>query len=121
LTPLKKSGKIATWNDRQIISGEKWDDKIKRKLYEADIVLCLVSIDFLASEYIMNVEVPLMLKNEKARKTIVVPVILRECGWLDTELSKFQTLPKSGIPILSQTNIDKALQEVYEEIKRLLD
>ncbi len=50
----------------------------------------------------------------------IVPVILRRCGWADTILSNFQALPKDGIPIKSQNNVDEALYEVYEGIKKLL-
>jgi len=84
------------------------------------IVLCLISADFLASDYIMKVEVPIMLENEKAEKTKVVPVILRRCGWTDTILSNFQGLPKDGIPVKSQNDVDEALYEVYEGIKKLI-
>jgi len=69
---------------------------------------------------IMDVEVPIMLENQKSGKTKVVPVILRRCGWTDTILSNFQGLPKDGIPIQSQNNVDETLYEVYKGIKKLL-
>jgi len=56
LSALRRSDKISSWNDREIISGMDWDETIKRELDQADIILLLVSASFNNSEYIWHNE-----------------------------------------------------------------
>ncbi len=49
-------GRIETWHDRRIVPGEEFDSEIGRHFAEADIVLLLVSPDFIASNYCNEVE-----------------------------------------------------------------
>jgi hypothetical protein len=51
LTILNRSGIISSWHDRKISGGVEWDDEIDEYLNRADIILLLVSVDFLASNY----------------------------------------------------------------------
>jgi len=54
LKMLKRSGKVETWNDRELIAGEQWDDVIMTELSKANIILLLISIDFNASNFIWD-------------------------------------------------------------------
>lgn len=56
LTLLRREGTISEWHDRAIVPGQEWDEAIKGQLDRADIILLLVSPDFLASDYIDRVE-----------------------------------------------------------------
>ena len=51
LKPLEKSGKIAVWADQDISSGDEWEKEIHTKLTEANIILLLISTDFISSDY----------------------------------------------------------------------
>ena len=51
LTLLKRQEIIDTWHDRKITAGTELDSAIDANLREADIVLLLVSADFMASDY----------------------------------------------------------------------
>lgn len=121
LTTLKYSDNIETWHDREMIAGTVWDDKIKSELRNADIVLCLVSSDFLATKYIMDEELPIMLKREQEGLTKVIPVILRPCPWEDTILAKFQALLGKDKPLTKYDNIDDAFMEIYNGLKRVIE
>ena len=57
LEMLRRSGAIETWHDRKIRAGEEFDGAIDRNMEEADVILLLVSSDFLASSYCFDVEV----------------------------------------------------------------
>ncbi len=48
---LQREGLIETWQDRDIEAGEEWKRKIDENLERADIIILLISPDFLASEY----------------------------------------------------------------------
>lgn len=117
---LKRSGKIETWQDRKIIAGEDWDKTIEEALLNADIALLLLSPDFMASDYIWNVEIPKAI--EKGVK--IVPIFLRPC---DFNESVFEIYKKQGLPgdtewIVSNkfTYRDEAYLKVVEGIKKLL-
>src|SRR5258708_309455 len=62
LSLLKRKGLISTWHDRKIGPGEEWAGKIDEHLNRADIILLLVSADFLASDYCYDVEMKLPWK-----------------------------------------------------------
>ena len=49
LTSLKNEGVIKAWDDREITSGEDWDEVIHSSLEKADIILFFISSDFMAS------------------------------------------------------------------------
>ena len=62
-TMLKRNGRIETWHDRKIIAADNWNETIKERLEMADIVLLMISVDFLHSEYIWEQE--LKIVNER--------------------------------------------------------
>lgn len=51
LALLKRQGLVDAWHDRRILAGSDLDQAISANLESADIVLLLVSADFLASDY----------------------------------------------------------------------
>lgn len=48
LSPLKRMGRISTWHDRRIVPGEKFEGQIDRYFSVANIILLLISSDFIA-------------------------------------------------------------------------
>src|SRR6188508_835251 len=56
LTMLRRSGLISEWHDRKILAGDEWDKKISEYLEKSDVILLLISSDFLASEYCYDIE-----------------------------------------------------------------
>jgi hypothetical protein len=88
---LKRSGLVETWQDREIMAGEDWDKVIKEAIRQSDIVLLMLSPDFMASDYIWNTELPAA----KAHNTEIVPLFIRPCDFTETqfELYKSQGLP----------------------------
>ncbi len=118
LQPLEPQ--IALFHDRQILPGNKWDDEIQKELKSSDIILCLVSSDFLATEYVMETEIPIALDMQESGQAVVIPVILRPCGWKDTALANFNALPSKGIDVDSFDSRDKAWKAVYDGIRKVI-
>ncbi len=121
LKQLKRKGAIETWSRHNILPGQEWDDETKSQLRKADIMLCLVSIDFMSADYIIDEELPLMLEREKQGLTKVIPVILRPCPWEDTILAKFQALLGRDKPLTLHENQDVAFMEVYNGLKKVIE
>jgi hypothetical protein len=115
LRPLEREG-IITWSDRQILPGTEWDDEIRIRLNAADIILLLISADFLNTDYCTQVEIPEALRRHEADEAIVMPVILRYCSWKFTPLADIQAYPEKAKPIKSWTDIDEAYTNVVEGV-----
>jgi len=122
LSVLKRNGTIDTWNCRQLIPGEKWDGKIKQELEEADIILFLVSDDFLATDYIWDIEIKRAIEreNENPAKVKVIPIIVRSCYWEESPLGIFNTSPPKAQVLSLASDIDTAFKDVVMGIKKLL-
>ena len=118
--PLRRSGKIAVWHDRQILPGEEWDPAIKQELAEADLILLLVSPHFLASDYIWQNEISKAMERHERREAVVIPVILRPCDWQDMPFAKVQGLPRNARPVTQYANADDAYLEIVQGIRRVL-
>lgn len=117
LSALKRQGLIDTWHDRRILSGDEFDHKIAQNLEEADIILLLVSADFLASAYCYDVEMQRAVERHNAGEARVIPVILRPCDWHDAPFGKLLAAPKDGRPVTSWPDLDEAFLDVVRSIK----
>lgn len=118
LSPMiNQTKEIEIWEDRQIVAGDDWSSDIKGQLSKADLMICLVSKNFLASKFCIEKEVSSAIEQQK----YLLPVLLRSCAWKDFPfLSSRQVIPRDNQSIMSFKDQDEAYQKVYEEIKRLV-
>ncbi len=117
LTMLEREGVISTWHDRKIPAGREWDQQINENLNTADIILLLVSSDFIYSKYCWDVEVTTAIKRHETGQACVIPIILRNVAWQSAPFAKLQALPKNAQPIKSWSNQDDAFTNVAQGIK----
>jgi hypothetical protein len=117
LSSLKRNKRIVCWHDRNIRSGTEWRLDISENLDKADIILLLVSADFLDSDYCNTVEVARALERHDKKDARVIPVILQPVDWHDEKFAKLQALPRDGRPVARWSNIDEALLNVAKGIK----
>ena len=66
------------WNDQQMKIGDKWDKEIKSKLETMEIFVCLVTFDFLTSDYVREVEIPRAEDRHKNGEIEIVPIVIYE-------------------------------------------
>lgn len=81
LTPLSRLGLVEAWHDGEIETGDKWADAIKGNLESADIIILLISVDFINSRYCNQIELTHAMEREANNTTVVIPVIARNCLW----------------------------------------
>ncbi|MCF7966173.1 MAG: leucine-rich repeat domain-containing protein [Methylobacter tundripaludum] len=115
---------MVTWNDRDLLAGEDWDERIKQELHQADIVLYLVSHHSMATDYIQNVELPLIEELCKNDECKLVPIIVDFCLWEKLDFAKYNALPNKGEPVTNTqhwVNENQAWLEVVKGIERLLN
>lgn len=123
LKPFEKSGKIDVWSDTKIKAGERFKEVIQKALEKAAVAILLVSADFLASDFIIDNELPPLLKYAEEKGTVILSVIVKPCLFsLNENLSQFQSINDPKLPLSKLTDNDK--EEVYvivaEEIYRLI-
>jgi hypothetical protein len=118
LEPLRRLEIISTWHDRMLKPGEDWGKKISDNLERADIILLLVSIDFINSPYCYDVELDRAIERHTNREAVVIPVILRSCMWKSTPFGAIQAVPRDGRPVSLWSDRDEAFVNVVEGIKQ---
>lgn len=121
LTALIRRRKISSWTDSDLRPGDSWDESILQELGQADIVLLLISADFLASNYIYEKEVPKAMERFASDRIKVIPVILSPSDWSNEPYAQFNALPDNAKPIVQWENEDEALLSVVKGIARLLE
>lgn len=88
----------------------------------ADVVLLLVSADFLNSDYAYGREMRQALDQHEAGRTRVVPVIMRHCDWNSegSLLGALQAIPVDALPIDRHPHgEDYAFTEVIRGLRQL--
>jgi hypothetical protein len=118
LAQLKRDGLIDAWHDRRILAGSNLDDSISEQLESADIVLLLVSPDFINSDYCYSHEMTRALERHERKEVRVIPVILRSCDWTSSPLGKLLAFPTDGRAVTSWPNQDEAFTDVAKAIRK---
>ncbi|WP_422010919.1 toll/interleukin-1 receptor domain-containing protein [Roseateles sp.] len=121
LAMLKNQGLIDAWYDRRIVAGSDVDDSIFEKLETADIILLLVSSDFLSSTYCYSREMQRAMERHDAKEARVIPVILRHCDWHVAPFGKLMAAPRDGKPVTSWPDRDEALADVAKQIRKAVE
>ena len=121
LSILKRKRVINAWYDRQIPAGDEWAEAIDDRMNRAQVILLLVSADFLASDYCHEIEMKRALERHKNRESVVIPIILRPCDWKDALFGKLQALPKDAKPVTTWPNQDEAFTNVAEGIRKAVE
>jgi hypothetical protein len=123
LAALRRQGLIEDWHDRKITAGREWKNDIDDNLEAADVILLLVSPDFLASDYAYNREFKRALERHKLGEVRVVPIILRYSDWQETPIGELQALPLEGRPVAGRGDrawmeVTKGLRQVIKEVQK---
>jgi len=117
---FQRLGLIRAWHDRLITPGEEWKGEIDRNMADADLILMLISPDFLGSDYCYETEMPRALEKHRSGQAVVVPIIVRSCQWQRTPLADLQVLPRDGRPIRLWRNRDSAWSDVAEKLGSII-
>jgi len=118
---LERNGLIQSWHDRRITPGIEWQKELDQKLEQADIILLLVSPDFIASDYCYEIEMTRALQRHKTGEAIVIPILLRSGVDLNSSsFSHLQALPTDLKPVTKWSDRDDAWHNVEQGIKHVI-
>lgn len=109
LKPLVREGLVVLWDDTCIGAGGHWREEIERALDEAAVAILLVSADFLASDFIYDVELSKLVRRAKAGQIRIFPIIIGPCLFDKSPLANFQTINRLESPL---SKLPKAQREV---------
>ena len=119
LSVLQRQGIIGSWDDRRIGPGEELHGEISAHLDAAEIVLLLVSADFLASDYCYDVEMQRAMERHRQGLARVIPVILRPCDWQKAPFGILKACPNDGKPVVNHTTHDEGFLQVAQAVHQV--
>lgn len=111
---------IEIWSDQYIIAGEDWKSKIFEYIDEADVIIFLLSDNFINSPFIQKYEVPRAIERQKEDGIKIMGVYLEECNYKKSYIKKTQLVPqfKGRLhPIESWNNEDKYWETIVDAVK----
>src|SRR5207244_4504726 len=101
LRPLQRLSLIDVWYHREISAGTEWEQEISTHLNTAQIILLLVSPDFMNSDYCYGIEMKRALERHERGQARVIPIIVRATHWQEAPFGKLQALPRDAVPLTS--------------------
>lgn len=119
--PLRRNEIISSWDDREILAGQEWESEIITNLETAELILLMISPDFLDSNFCYDREMKIAVERHNSGSAIVIPIILKNCDWGDTEFAKLQGLPKDAKAISTWEDRDTAWLDVIKGIKKSIE
>jgi TIR domain/Effector-associated domain 9 len=121
LSILKRQGTIESWYDRDITAGSEWAGEIDAHLNSAQVILLLISADFLASDYCYDIELKRAMERHEAGEAVVVPIILKPVDWRGAPFGKLNAFPKNALPITAWPSQDEAFLNVAQGIRKAVE
>jgi len=124
LKPLLRNGNIESWDDTKIVPGDKWESEIFNHLSTSNVAILLVSADFMASDFIINNELPPILQKAENEGLKVISLIVKPSLFDKHEvLPTFQAFNSPSEPIVGMSenkqeqvlsNLAKLVMEIHK-------
>ncbi|BCL35793.1 TIR domain-containing protein [Nostoc sp. MS1] len=117
---MQREGTIQAWHGHDISGGSDKESEIEKHLNSAQIILLLISPDFIFSEELWERDVKRAMERHQAKEARVIPIILRPVDWEKTPFGRLQPLPKNRQPVTTWKNQDEAFAEIAKDIRQVL-
>ena len=121
LSTLRRNKVISEWHDRKIVAGTDWSQSIDHHINTSDVILLLISPDFMASDYCYEIEMRRAINRHHAGEARVIPVILRAVDCKGALFENLQAVPTDGKPVTSWQNADEAFKNVADGIRKVVE
>ncbi len=120
LGTLIRGNQIQVWSRADLSAGVLYFQKIRQELEDADVFVALMSSEYFNDEQVQQLDEVIALRRQAEGNLILVPVILRSCGWEYTWLQGLTPLPGDKKPIKSPEN-DEAWTELEALLRAILN
>ena len=122
LRVLERKESVTLWDASELTPGSDWSEEIGSALQQTDIAVLLVSPSFLASDFIVNRELPALLERRQKEGLAIIPVLVRPCLWdFLPGLAELQFANDTSKPLSSgsEEERDKAITSITQLIASL--
>ncbi len=119
LKVLERNGLIEVW-DEDIEVGTEID--VRDRLGSADMVVLMVTSNFLISDTIQDEQIPLILERQRVEGMRIFPIIVKPCNWKETPwLRNIQVAPKNGTPLAkaNEFEVEETMASIAGQIGKL--
>src|SRR5215469_16593938 len=121
LANLKRQNIITSWYDGNIKPGAELQPQIIEHLNKAQIILLLVSANFIASDFCYSTEMKQAIARHDANKARVIPILLRPTDWKGALFAKLKMLPTDAKAITLWPSHDEGFVDVVHGIREAID
>lgn len=121
LSNLRNQGIVSDWFDGDISPGTEWEPQIMTRLNTAQIILLLISADFMASDFCYGIEMIQAIARHDANQARVIPILLRPTDWKGAPFAKLKLLPTDGKPVTRWPTHDDAFEDIVQGIRAAID
>jgi WD40 repeat protein len=120
LMPLQRSGLIHIWSDTNLNAGQEWEKELHLHLESADIILLLISPDFISSEYCYSTEMKRAIERHDQGSAHVIPILLRSTFWRNAPFAKLQIVPTNAKPVKGWSDHDEAFHDITIHVNQIV-
>lgn len=120
LASLVRSMLINDQFDNYRVPGIRWQEKAIYQLNIAQIILLLISPDFITSKFCYDIQMNLALERHKAEQACVIPIILKPIAWQGLPFARLQPLPSDGRAVTSWPDKNEAYVDIMHGIKKAM-
>ncbi|AKJ08281.1 Hypothetical protein AA314_09907 [Archangium gephyra] len=118
---LQRQGVITGWHDGKVEAGQDENAEILSRLESADVILLLISADFIASDVCYSVQMERAMERQSAGNALVIPILLRPCDWKDAPFSKLKALPSNDTAVTRWGDRDEAFTDIARGIRSAVE
>ena len=122
--PLERDSALDIWDDSKIVAGSRWRDEIDLAIQSAKVAVLMISADFLASDFIINNELPPLLDAAREDGAVIMPLIVSPSRFQSTKtIAQFQAVNDPSRPLISlpRAKQEEILVRMPEDIERALE
>jgi hypothetical protein len=120
LATLERQGLVLSWHDRMIAPGQDWTNEIDAAMETSQVILLLISADFIQSRYCYEVELQRALERHATGSAVVIPVILRPVVLGGMPFGHLQSLPTGRKPVADWKSSDTAYVDIVEGVRAVI-
>jgi hypothetical protein len=119
LKPLHRQ--VSFWHVGKATAGADVTREVAKWLDEANVIIILVTANYLASDLLCLGEVERAMERHESDEVRVIPVIIGHCDWTTAPFAKLKPLPTGGKPVSAWSDKAEAWTDVARGIRQAIE
>lgn len=118
---LRDQGIIETWHVGKLSPGQEIESETLKHLECAQLIILLLSVDYLNSYSCYKVQMARALERHAAGEISIIPITLRSADYVGTPFSDLQMFPTNSPPLAQQEIRDPIWAEISSKIRYITE